>query len=69
MGKIQKKLTNIENFTYTYHKGSMPVDAIGENLMSLPNSADSYTQKIQGLRMGETRKFFDKLLTLYAIFK
>ena len=55
-----KKLTNIENFTYTYHKGSMPVDAIGENLMSLPNSADSYTQKIQGLRMGETRKFFDK---------
>jgi hypothetical protein len=42
-----KKLTNIENFQYTYHKGAMPVDAIDENLNTLPNNADSYKQKIQ----------------------
>ena len=54
-----KKLTNIENFQYTYHKGAMPVDAIDENLNTLPNNADSYKQKIQSLRIGETKKFFD----------
>lgn len=54
-----KKLTTIENFQYTYHKGSMPMDAIGENLNSLPNSADAYNQKIKSLRIGETKKFFD----------
>ena len=54
-----KKLTTIENFQYTYHKGSMPIDAIGENLNSLPNSADAYNQKIKSLRIGETKKFFD----------
>jgi len=54
-----KKLTNIDNFSYTYHKGSMPVDAIDENLNALPNNADSYTQKIQSIRIGETKKFFD----------
>jgi len=54
-----KKLTNIDNFSYTYHKGSIPVDAIDENLNNVPNSADAYTQAIQNLRIGETRKFFD----------
>ena len=54
-----KKLTNIENFQYTYHKGSMPLDAIGENLSTLPNSAEMYNSKINNLRIGETKKFFD----------
>ena len=54
-----KKLTNIENFQYTYHKESMPVEAVDENLNTLPNSADAYSQKIKSLRIGETKKFFD----------
>ena len=54
-----KKLTNLESFQYTYHKGSMPVDAIDENLNAIPYSAETYTQKIQNLRIGETKKFFD----------
>ena len=55
-----KKLTNIESFNYTYHKGTMPMDAVAENLMTLPNSAESYNQKVQNIRIGETKKFFDK---------
>ncbi len=55
-----KKLTNIENFQFTYHKDIVPVDAIGENLNTLPNSAESYMQKVKSMRVGETRNFFDK---------
>ena len=54
-----KKLTNVESFNYTYHKGTMPMDAVAENLMTLPNSAESYNQKVQNIRIGETKKFFD----------
>ena len=55
-----KKLTNIESFQYTYHKDEMPMEAVGENLMTLPNNADSYLQKIKGIRVGEAKAFFDK---------
>jgi len=55
-----KKLTNIESFQYTYHKDEMPMEAVGENLMTLPNNADSYLQRIKGIRVGETKAFFDK---------
>ncbi|HBY67057.1 MAG TPA: hypothetical protein DEG69_04405 [Flavobacteriaceae bacterium] len=55
-----KKLANIENFKFTYHKGNAPVDATRENLSTLPQTAEAYKQKVNNLRVGETKNFFDK---------
>lgn len=55
------KLTNIETFEFTYHKRSVPFEASSKNLADvLPRTAIAYTQKIQQLRLGEVKDFFDK---------
>lgn len=55
------KLTNIETFEFTYHKDPTPFEASAKNLADiLPRTAISYTQKIQSMRLGEIKNFFDK---------
>ena len=55
------KLTNIETFEFTYHKRTVPFEASSKNLADvLPRTAIAYTQKIQQLRLGEVKDFFDK---------
>ena len=56
-----KKLTNIEKFEFTYHKRSVPFEASAKNLSDvLPRTPISYTQKINKLKLGEVKDFFDK---------
>jgi len=56
-----KKLTNIETFEFTYHKGDLPQQATLENLASaLPNSPQAYEQKVNELKVAEAKGFFDK---------
>ena len=56
-----KKLTNIETFEFTYHKRTNPFEATAANLASiLPLTPEAYTQKINSLRLGEVKDFFDK---------
>jgi hypothetical protein len=56
-----KKLTNIETFEFTYHKRTVPFEASSKNLADvLPRSPIAYTQKVQQLRLGEVKDFFDK---------
>ena len=56
-----KKLTNIEFFEFTYHKRTVPFEASAKNLADvLPRSPIAYTQKINSLRLGEVKDFFDK---------
>jgi len=56
-----KKLTNIEIFEFTYHKRSVPFEASAKNLADvLPRTPIAYTKKINSLRLGEVKDFFDK---------
>ena len=56
-----KKLTNIEMFEFTYHKRSVPFEASAKNLADvLPRTPIAYTKKINSLRLGEVKDFFDK---------
>ena len=56
-----KKLTNIETFEFTYHKRNVPFEATAKNLADvLPRTPIAYTQKINSLRLGEVKDFFDK---------
>ena len=56
-----KKLTNIENFEFTYHKRTVPFEASLENIKNvLPLTPIAYRQKINQLRLGECQHFFDK---------
>jgi len=56
-----KKLTNIEKFQFTYHKRGVPFEASAKNLADvLPRTPIAYTQKINSLRLGEVKDFFDK---------
>ena len=56
-----KKLTNIETFHFTYHKRGVPFEASAKNLADvLPRTPIAYTQKINSLRLGEVKDFFDK---------
>jgi len=60
-----KKLTNIKNFEFTYHKNEIALEADRENLASLiPNTPEAYDQKITGLKLGEIHSFFDKFQLL-----
>jgi hypothetical protein len=56
-----KKLTNIDEFTYTYHKGENPTvvsaDTMGE---AIPTTPETYEQKINEMKVSEARHFFDK---------
>tara|TARA_B100000900_G_scaffold267189_1_gene228122 strand:- start:245 stop:799 length:555 start_codon:yes stop_codon:yes gene_type:complete len=56
-----KKLTNIETFNFTYHKRTNPFEASAKNLADvLPRTPEAYSQKINMLRLGEVKDFFDK---------
>jgi len=56
-----KKLTNIETFKFTYHKRSVPFEASAKNLADvLPRTPIAYTKKVNSLRLGEVKDFFDK---------
>ena len=60
-----KKLTNIKNFEFTYHKNEIALEANRENLASfIPNTPEAYDQKITGLKLGEIHSFFDKFQLL-----
>jgi len=60
-----KKLTNIETFSFTYHKRTNPFEASAKNLADvLPRTPEAYNQKINALRLGETKDFFDKFQML-----
>ena len=55
------KLTNIDTFEFTYHKDPTPFEASAKNLADiLPRTPIAYTQKIQGMRLGEVKNFFDR---------
>ena len=55
------KLTNIETFEFTYHKRSVPFEASAKNLADvLPRTPEAYNQKINQLKLGEIKDFFDK---------
>ena len=55
------KLTNIETFEFTYHKDTTPFEASMKNLGDiLPRTPIAYTQKIQSMRLGEVKNFFDR---------
>jgi len=56
-----KKLTNIDAFEFTYHKRTVPFEASAKNLADvLPLTPIAYTQKINSLKLGEVKDFFDK---------
>ena len=56
-----KKLTNIENFEFTYHKRTVPFEASAANIASvLPLTPIAYKKKINELKLGEVHSFFDK---------
>ena len=55
------KLTNIETFEFTYHKRTVPFEASPKNLADiLPRTPEAYNQKINQLKLGEIKDFFDK---------
>ena len=55
------KLTNIERFEFTYHKRTVPFEASAKNLADvLPRTPEAYNQKINQLKLGEVKDFFDK---------
>ena len=56
-----KKLTNIEEFEYTYHKGENPTLVSAETLgEQIPTTPESYEMKVNEMRVSEARHFFDK---------
>ena len=56
-----KKLTNIQEFEYTYHKGKnttmVSPDTMGE---AIPTTPEAYEQRINEMKVSEARHFFDK---------
>ena len=56
-----KKLANIEEFEYTYHKEKNPnivsAETIGE---TIPTTPEAYEMKINEMKVSEARHFFDK---------
>jgi hypothetical protein len=56
-----KKLTNIEEFEYTYHKGIDSTMVSAETLeASIPTTPEAYEQRVNEMRVSEARHFFDK---------
>ena len=48
-------------FEFTYHKRTVPYEASAKNLADvLPRTPIAYTQKINSLKLGEVKDFFDK---------
>ena len=56
-----KKLTNIQEFEYTYHKGENPtMVSAGTMGETIPTTPEAYEMKINEMRVSEARHFFDK---------
>ena len=56
-----KKLTNIEEFEYTYHKGQNPTMVSSGSLQEVvPSTPDAYEQRVNEIKIGEAKNFFDK---------
>jgi hypothetical protein len=56
-----KKLTNIEEFEYTYHKNENPtvasVSTMGE---AIPTTPEAYEQTVNEMRVVQAKNFFDR---------
>tara|TARA_Y100000592_G_scaffold61448_1_gene95997 strand:+ start:1582 stop:2325 length:744 start_codon:yes stop_codon:yes gene_type:complete len=56
-----KKLTNIVEFEYTYHKGENPtVASIATMGEGIPTTPEAYEQRINEMKVDEAKNFFDK---------
>ncbi len=56
-----KKLTNIEEFTYTYHKNDNPTTVNAGTLAeAIPTTPEEYDQTVNEMKIGEAKNFFDK---------
>lgn len=56
-----KKLTNIEEFEYTYHKGQNPsVVTAGTLGEMVPVTPEAYEQRVNEMKVDEAKSFFDK---------
>ena len=56
-----KKLTNIEEFEYTYHKGENPtIVSAGTMSETIPTTPEDYEQRVNEMKVSEARSFFDK---------
>ena len=56
-----KKLTNHENFEYTYRKGENPtIVSIGTLAEVVPTTPEAYEQRLNEIKVDEARSFFDK---------
>ena len=56
-----KKLTNIEEFEYTYHKGENPtLVSAGTMGEAVPTTPEAYEQRVNEMRVSEARHFFDR---------
>tara|TARA_A100000164_G_scaffold297912_1_gene272277 strand:- start:927 stop:1670 length:744 start_codon:yes stop_codon:yes gene_type:complete len=56
-----KKLTNIEEFEYTYHKGkNATMVSAGTMSETIPTTPEDYEQRVNEMQVGEARNFFDK---------
>ena len=56
-----KKLTNIQEFEYTYHKGQNPTLVSAGTLQEVvPSTPEAYEQRVNEIKVGEAKNFFDK---------
>ncbi len=56
-----KKLTNIETFEFTYHKGENPTEVSNSTLAEvIPTTPEAYEQRVNEIKVGEAKNFFDK---------
>ena len=55
-----KKLTNVEEFQYTYHKSQNPSVASLEMAEAIPTTPEAYEQRVNEMKVSEARHFFDK---------
>jgi len=56
-----KKLTNIDQFEYTYHKNENPtIVSAGTLGEAIPTTPEAYEQRVNEIKVGEAKNFFDK---------
>ena len=56
-----KKLTNIEEFEYTYHKNNNPTTvSAGTMGEAVPTTPEAYEQRVNEMKVSEARSFLDK---------
>ena len=55
-----KKLTNVDEFQYTYHKSQNPSVASQEMAEDIPTTPESDEQRVNQIKVGEAKNFFDK---------